>query len=255
MPTFRAFCVALLFAALAAAASCAGRGLVRQYEYEEEVYLELDGSATVVVNASVPALIALRGLPLDPRPTARFDRGATRALYESAVTRVTRVSRPWRRAGRRFVQVRTETDDIRQLSRARAFSWSSYRLQPEKGLVLYEQRVGLPAGSPPAGVNWTGDEMIAFRLHLPSRIEYHNAPSHEVERGNILSYEQRLGDRLAGAPVEIAVRMEPGSILRRTLVVFALAVGAAMFMMAVLVWWVQRKGRQHPAGAQGDAPR
>ena len=35
------------------------------YEYEEELYLGLDGSATLNVNASVPALVALRGVDLN----------------------------------------------------------------------------------------------------------------------------------------------------------------------------------------------
>ena len=42
-------------------AAC-GTGLFgREYEYEEEVYLKVDGSATIVVNASLAALSALRG--------------------------------------------------------------------------------------------------------------------------------------------------------------------------------------------------
>src|SRR5262245_37948234 len=35
--------------------SCSGAGLFRQYEYEEEMYLSLDGSATVYVNSSIAA--------------------------------------------------------------------------------------------------------------------------------------------------------------------------------------------------------
>ena len=38
-----------------------GRFVFRQYEYEEDIYLSLDGSATVYVNTSVAALDALRG--------------------------------------------------------------------------------------------------------------------------------------------------------------------------------------------------
>ena len=34
-------------------------GLLKAYEYEEEMYLALDGSARLNVNASVPALVAL----------------------------------------------------------------------------------------------------------------------------------------------------------------------------------------------------
>jgi hypothetical protein len=223
-------------------AACSSRGLARQYEYEEEVYLDADGSATVVVNASLPALVALRGLPLASESTARFDRDAVRSAFASPSSRVTRVSRPWRRGGRRFVQVRVETDDIRSLGRAAPFAWSSYAFDVDAGEVVYRQRVGPAAGSPPASARWDGREVVAFRLHLPSRIEYHNAPSREVERGNILSFEQPLADRLAGKPIDIEVRMQRGSILRRTLLVFGLAVGAALLLLAAIVWWVTKKG-------------
>lgn len=225
-----------------ALAACSSRGLGRQYEYEEELYLELDGSAAVVVNASIPALVALRGLPLDAAPTARFDRAAVRNAFAAPGVQVTRVSRPWRRAGRRFVQVRVETDDVRWLSRAAPLAWSTYQLDRIDGQVSYRQRVGAPSGPGPAAATLDGSGIVAFRFHLPSRIEYHNAPSREVERGNILSFEQRLSDRLAGTPVDIEVRMQRESILRRTLLVFGLAVGAALALLAAIVWWVKRKG-------------
>ena len=34
-------------------------------------------------------------------------------------------------------------------------------------------------------VGWTGAEFVAFRMHLPSKIRYHDAPSKQVERGKI----------------------------------------------------------------------
>jgi len=46
---------------LSAAACNRAAGFFRQYEYEEEMYLSLDGSATVYVNASIPALNAQIG--------------------------------------------------------------------------------------------------------------------------------------------------------------------------------------------------
>ena len=51
-------------AALSLALLLAGCSLPfgREYEYEEQLYLDVDGSATVIVNASMPALVALRGL-------------------------------------------------------------------------------------------------------------------------------------------------------------------------------------------------
>ena len=64
------------------------------------IYLSLDGSATVYVNSSVPALDALRGASLDTSPTARLDRDAVRRFYTTPVTRVVQVSQS-RRSGRR----------------------------------------------------------------------------------------------------------------------------------------------------------
>src|SRR4029453_19157196 len=73
-------------------AACGGRLVKKQYEYEEEMYLALDGSATLNVNASVPALVALRGVDLNPGPRTRFDRDRLRRFYEGPGVTVTAVS-------------------------------------------------------------------------------------------------------------------------------------------------------------------
>ena len=61
--------VVLVLAAVSLAA-CGRAGLGRHYEYDEDITLSVDGSAAVVVNASIPALVNLRGMDLDVRPTA-----------------------------------------------------------------------------------------------------------------------------------------------------------------------------------------
>src|SRR5262245_24267962 len=53
----------------------------REYEYEEELYLAVDGSASVVINASEASLIALRGVTLAGAPNARVDAAAVRKIY------------------------------------------------------------------------------------------------------------------------------------------------------------------------------
>lgn len=216
--------------------------LPRQYEYEEEVYLALDGTATVYVNSSVAALIALRGLPLDPGERSRIDRTAVRRMYSSPDTEVTRFSTS-RRHGRRFVHLRIAVHDIRRLNAAGPFSWSTYSLTREQDAVVYRQTVGKPAHGDPGPVNWTGEEITAFRLHLPSKIRYHNAPSKMVERGNILSWEQPLTDRLAGRPISIEVRLDTQSILYRTLWLFGLMIALVAMLFAVVIWWIVRAGR------------
>ena len=56
----------LLVAMLASA--CGGRMFGRSYEYEEDIYVSLDGSAEIILNASIPALVMLRGLDLPEKP-------------------------------------------------------------------------------------------------------------------------------------------------------------------------------------------
>ncbi|MBW8863097.1 MAG: hypothetical protein JF601_12145, partial [Acidobacteria bacterium] len=60
----RSVCALCLLGGLCASA-CGGSSLFRQYEYEEDVYLALDGTATVYVNSSIAALNALRGTTFD----------------------------------------------------------------------------------------------------------------------------------------------------------------------------------------------
>ena len=90
----RRFVAGTVLGALVLAVSACGSGGLfgREYEYEEEIYLKVDGSATVVVNASLPALSALRGAPSFDDGNAGVDRDAVRRFFQSPVTDVTRVS-------------------------------------------------------------------------------------------------------------------------------------------------------------------
>jgi hypothetical protein len=224
------------------ASACGGGLLKKEYEYEEELYLSLDGTATLNVNASVPALVALRGADLDVNPRARLDRARVRALFEGPGVRVSRVSLS-RRDGRRFVYVSLDVDDVRQLSRVALFSWSSYRFERRGDVFDYRQVLGPSAGKAVGNVGWTGAEVVAFRMHIPSEIPFHNAPSHKVERGNILEWAQPLAERAKGTPLEIQLQMEPESILYSTLILFGSTIVAAAVAFAVVIWWVARRGR------------
>jgi hypothetical protein len=241
-----------LFLIAVLAAGC-GPLLGREYEYEEQVYISVDGSASVVVNASIPALVALRGLPLDPAPRARFEPLALRQQIEAMGCDVTRVGAPWYRHGRRFVQVRIETSEIPALSNCGLLGWSTYTFTTGESEILYRQEVGSAAGGDPGAVDWSGSELVAFRLHVPSKILFHNVrrlsdnQTGEAERGNILTWEQRLADRRDGKPVDIQVRMDPQSILHRTLWLFAGSFLAAVVVMAALIWWTMRKGKRRLA--------
>ena len=237
--------VAVILASALVTASC-GRVLKKDYEYEEELYLALDGSATLNVNASVASLVALRGvdLPLDPR--ARVDRERVRALF-SGPDAVARVSLS-RRDGRRFVHASVDVTDVRNLRSLAPFNWSTYRFDRQADVFEFHQVVGKPKGIDVGNVGWTGNEIIAFRIHVPSKIPFHNAPSRRTERGNILEWEQPLAERLQGSPVDIQVQMDAQSILSRTLLLFGSTILAAAATFAILIWWVARRGRS-PATA------
>ena len=256
MPLRRGAALVLLLVSLAA---CSGRGFGRQYEYDEQLYLDPDGSATIIVNASIPALIALHGLALDPAPRARIDRDEVRAMVEEPGLEIAKVSRVWRRDGRQFIQISAEIDDVRKLGATKLFRGHhvTFTESPD-GTREYRQEVGASATAAPApgAYGWTGAELTAFKLHLPSRIHAHNVrdidtnATGSVERGNILTWEQRLSDRLAGKPIAMHVTMEAGSILYTTLWLFAASFGAALLLLVFVIWRIIRRGRarNHAAG-------
>jgi hypothetical protein len=232
---------------LAVMSACGGTAtLFRQYEYEEEVYLSLDGSATVYVNSSLPALNALRGTSFDTSPAARVDTAAIRAYFTSPATRVIRVSQS-RRNNRRFAHVRLDVDDISKLGSVAPFAWSKYAFTHDGDLFKYLQTVGAAAGKDVGSVGWNGGEIVAFRLHLPSKIRYHNT-KRDVGRGNILVWEQSLADRLRGTPIELDARMDSQSILYTTLWLFGVTFVAVAIVFCAVIWWVIRRGRGERSG-------
>jgi len=234
-----------VFLGLAAMASvsCGSSGLFRQYEYEEDIYLSLDGTATVFVTSSVAALDALRGASLDTNPATRLDRNAVRRFYTSPVTRVGEITQS-RRSGRRFLHVRLDVDDIRRLGAAAPFQWARYELRRQDDLYLYLQTMGASAKKDVGDVGWKGNEAVAFRLHLPSKIAYHNAGVANFKRGNVLLWEQPLTDRLRGTPMVFDARMQTQSILYRTLLLFGATVLAVAATFAVVIFLVVRGGKK-----------
>ncbi|MEO8679103.1 MAG: hypothetical protein ABI665_08655 [Vicinamibacterales bacterium] len=229
----------LLLVLVLASASCSGL-TSRKFEYEEEIFLALDGSATVYVNASLPALVALRGAPLPVDPAARLDRQVVRDWYESPVSGVVNVNSS-RRDNRRYVHVRINVPDIRRLAEAPPFAWSTYSLVDDAGLFKYSQQVHASAARDVGQVGWTGRELVAFRIHLPSKVPFHNAPSRTIERGNIIVWEQPLADRLKGTPIDIQVHMDRESILVRTLTLFAVMIVLVAATFVAAIWWVRSR--------------
>ena len=236
----------VLLALLALTASGCGRGLLRQFEYDEDLYLALDGTATIYVNGSLPAFVALRGADFDVRPTARFDNDRIAAFFASPGVRVVRVTSS-RRQGRRFAHVRLEVDDIRKLPQTRAFSWATVRFDRMDTLYRFREDLGASANRATGDVGWKGTELVGFRVHLPSKIAYHNAGPDNLLRGNILAWEQTLSERLAGQTLEMEARMEPTTILYHTLWLFLGSMSAAFAVLALIIWWVVKKGKDRIA--------
>jgi len=236
----------LLAAAIATACS---NPLGPQYEYEEQLYLSVDGSAEVVVDSSLAALVALRAAPIAASAFEAVDRDEIRRAYEAAKCPVDTVGRLWRRSGRRFVQIRISTDNVRTLSACGLLSWSTYALTTTDAGLRYQQSVGAATAGDPGPVNWDGGELVAFKLHLPSRIRSHSVKlldgtNGTVERGNILTWEQTLSDRRAGKPIEMSVDMDATSILNTTLWLFGGAFAAAVLVLVMAIWLTIRKGRK-----------
>ena len=243
LPVLAVLAVLAMSTACGGGTSGAGGGLFRQYEYEEEVYVSLDGTATVYVHASLPALNALRGTSFAAAPNAPLDREAVRAFFTTPVTRVTGQVNGSRRSNRRFIHVELQVDDIRRLGEAAPFAWSTYDLKRDGNLVVYRQTIGPPVAATRNDIDnagWNGQEIVAFRLHLPSKIQYHNT-GRDVGRGNILAWEQRLSERLRGTPLVLDARMDPESILFRTLWLFGWTFVAVAITFGLVIWWIVRR--------------
>jgi hypothetical protein len=225
---------------LAGLAGCAG-AMKPEHEYEEELYLSLDGSATLNLNSSVAALVALRGVDLPVDPHARVDRNRLRELFEQPGAQVALSLS--RRDGRRFVHVRVDVPDVRQLARLVPFRWSTYGLNRRDDVIEFTQSVGAAATKDVGDVGWDGSELVGFKMHLPSEILYENADGN-VQRGNILEWEQPMTARLAGEPLRLEAHIATESILSQTLLLFASTIAAAGATFALVVWWVSRRGRE-----------
>jgi hypothetical protein len=163
----------MIVAAALVTTGCANP-LGRQYEYAEQLYLSVDGSATVVVDSSIAALITLRGLPFQGSLERAVDRDEVRAAFESAGCPDPRVGQPWVRHGRRFVQVRIAVAHISALETCGPLAWSRYGFERDSETIRYLQELGPSAGGDAGKVNWDGTELVAFKLHAPSRVFYHN---------------------------------------------------------------------------------
>ena len=234
-----ALCAVLCCSAIAAA--CSGRVLKPQYEYEEELYLDLDGSATLNLNASVAALVALRGADLPTDPRARLDRERVRALFAGSASDVALSLS--RRDGRRFVHISIKVDDVRQLASIKPFSWSTYAFSRDADRVDYRQTVG---ASSRARCRSTSGGMAPSSSRsactCPAKSCSRTA-RRTFSAATFSSGTSRWTSRLHGEPLDLRVQMAPESILYTTLLLFGSTIVAAAAAFAAVLWWVARRGR------------
>jgi len=66
-----------------------------------------------------------------------------------------------------------DVDDVRRLGEAAPFAWSAYTFKRDGDLYDYRNRSDRQPQDV-GNVGWNGREIVAFRLHMPSKIEYHN---------------------------------------------------------------------------------
>ncbi len=217
--------------------------MLHQYEYQEDVYLSLDGSASVYIGSSLAALAALYGVDVPTEPSALVDRAQLRRVLGGPGVTVSSIS-TWRRYGRRFVTVRLDTNDVRRLPNAAPFAADTFEFGVISNGYRLTEHIGPARNRPIESVGWSGRELVGFRWHIPSRVENHNTYPQNLLRGNILVWEQPLAKRLAGVPLEMNVDMQGRSILYGALWLFAISAGSALIVVALIVWWIVSRGKK-----------
>lgn len=211
----------------------------QSYEYEEEVFLEVDGSGRLRVSGSSAMLASLHGIEDPSLPSVS-------GYFEGEEFDVTSV-RETERAGRRFFHVEADFTNWNAVCRHPAFSRRPCRLvlDDEAG----ERRLELSApppetdDGPPPGLDGVASERIAIRFHFPSSVLEHNAPN-GIERGNILSWEREVREHFGAAPLDVRVRFGARSVLSTTIRILALSGGTVLLVVVASLGLMVRQGRR-----------
>jgi len=220
--------------ALTLLAAAALRGCVA-YEYEHEFWIRVDGSGTVNVTGRPELWTAFKGVSVPAETDAA--REAARRLFEESGLRVRRVT-VTRRAGRPYLFVSADFDDVNRLAGTAAFPDLRLALRADGERLRLE---GTWAPPPTRGAP-ADDGQMAVRFHLPSKVyEHHNAMD-GVERGNIVGWRQDVRAALAGGSLDVGALIDRRSILVSTIGLFAAAIVLALSMLAGLILWVRRRG-------------
>ena len=221
------------------------------YEYEEDLYLSLDGSAELIVNASIPALVTLRGLdlPLDPAAQARPRRDPRRVHVAADRGHARQPAVAPARAALR-ADPRCASTDIRKLTDAAPVLVVARTSWPRRtALVVYRQTCRRISACGRARSERRLDRRRARRVPAPPAEQDRLAQRARPRDQRAKRHRARKHPGVGAAPdrsarrtaLSIEVRMDRQSILHRTLWLFA---GAFLPPSSSLrfVWLTIRKG-------------
>ena len=204
-----------------------------EYEYEEEVFLEVDGSGRFRVSGSSEAI----GTVL---PLARVSVETVRDHFDEPQVELDSVHET-ERDGRSFIHVQARFADWNRLCEHPAFSGRHCRLVIGPDVLEIESTV--PGPRSPGRVPTDPDASIVFRFHFPSTVAFHNSPN-EIERGNIVRWQRSMGEHFAREPLVIQARFEKRSVLETTVMVLVAAVSLVVVAITGTISLMVRKGRR-----------
>ena len=211
------------------------------YEYEHEIWLQVDGSGVVNVTGRPGLWTAFKSLPLDESDPDAM-KTAARKLFEDSGLEVRRVTVTKRR-GQRYLFVSAAFKDVNRISYTRAFPDLRVGLRREDGRLIMDGSWQRPIEALPGGEK-NKDGLMAVRFHLPSKVYSHRHAADGVERGNILGWRQETAAALEGGRLDFGATMDERSILSSTVMLFAGAVVLAVVLLSVALWAVVRQGRK-----------
>jgi hypothetical protein len=211
------------------------------YEYEHEIWLQVDGSGVVHVTGRPALWTAFKSLPLDESDPDAMKK-AVRQLFEESGLDVRRVT-VTRRRGHRYLFVSAAFRDVNRISYTRAFPDLRVGLRREDGRLMMDGSWQRPIEALPGGEK-DREGLVAVRFHLPSKVYSHRNAADGVERGNILGWRQDTAAALDGGRLEFGATMDERSILSSTVMLFAGAVVLAVVLLSVALWAAVRQGRK-----------
>ena len=209
-----------------------------RYEYEHEIWLEVDGSGRVVVTGRPELWAAFKGLPDGADEDALARRA--RALFERSGLRVRRVDVTHRR-GHAYLYVSAAFDDVNRVGGSPAFPDLVIALRPDGERLRLQGSWRRPSSATASPA--VDEGLMAVRFHLPSKVYQHDNAADGLERGNILGWRQGVADGLAGHALAFGAVMDRRSIFYSTVGLFAGAVVLALGLLALVVFLVRRAGR------------